>query len=185
MKIAILGWGSLVWDPDGLAFDDNWRLDGPRLPVEFARISNGGRLTLVLLKGVDPVTTLWTVSSCNQLTDAIENLKQREGTQTADKIGFVSVSSQEKRCEVVPSVAAVIDEWTRRHHFDATIWTDLSSNFKDKTGKAFNSNNVLAYLRELKDAASKNSREYIMKAPPQIRTQIRGCIEESLGWKST
>jgi len=52
MHIAILGWGSLLWDqrPE---FDDHhglWELDGPNLKIEFSRISQtrGGALTLVI-----------------------------------------------------------------------------------------------------------------------------------------
>ncbi len=50
MKIAILGWGSLLWQPKDLQFDKGigWSENGPMLPVEFARISKDGRLTLVI-----------------------------------------------------------------------------------------------------------------------------------------
>ena len=46
MKIAVLGWGSLIWDPKELDANNEWNNDGPFLPIEFARISNNGRLTL-------------------------------------------------------------------------------------------------------------------------------------------
>ena len=50
MKIAILGWGSLIWQPKDLKFDANigWKEKGPILPIEFARISKDGRLALVI-----------------------------------------------------------------------------------------------------------------------------------------
>ena len=48
MKIAILGWGSLVWNPRNLSIINSaWHPDGVLLPIEFARISRDGRLTLV------------------------------------------------------------------------------------------------------------------------------------------
>ena len=52
MKIAILGWGSLIWNPDKLDFDKDfgWDPDGPKLPIEFSRISSNGRLTLIIDK---------------------------------------------------------------------------------------------------------------------------------------
>ena len=52
MKIAILGWGSLLWQPKDLQFDKEigWSKNGPMLPIEFARISKDGRLTLVITK---------------------------------------------------------------------------------------------------------------------------------------
>lgn len=60
MKIAILGWDSLIWDPRSLKYDVNtgWLTDGPKLPIEFARISNDGRLTLVIKESVVEVQTL-------------------------------------------------------------------------------------------------------------------------------
>lgn len=39
-KIAVIGWGSLIWCPKGLKIRDKWKNDGPKLPIEFARISS-------------------------------------------------------------------------------------------------------------------------------------------------
>ena len=57
MKIACIGWGSLVWSPGVLRCKGEWQLDGPFLPLEFARTSKDGRLTLVLSKR--GLTALW------------------------------------------------------------------------------------------------------------------------------
>ena len=56
---AILAWGSLTWEPKDLNFikDVGWKNYGPTLPIEFARISNNGRLTLVISENGTPVTT--------------------------------------------------------------------------------------------------------------------------------
>lgn len=50
MKIAILGWGSLIWNPENLNYytEFGWSKNEPKLPIEFLRISNNGRLTLVI-----------------------------------------------------------------------------------------------------------------------------------------
>jgi hypothetical protein len=48
MKIAVLGWGSLLWEQGVLRLASRWRTDGPWLPIEFARLSDRGRLTLVI-----------------------------------------------------------------------------------------------------------------------------------------
>ena len=42
MKIAILAWGSLVWDLRTLAVDGDFQPTGPRLPIEFSRIPEMG-----------------------------------------------------------------------------------------------------------------------------------------------
>ena len=52
MKIAILGWGSLLWE-GGQEFErwhDAWHNDGPSLKLEFSRVSESrlGALTLVI-----------------------------------------------------------------------------------------------------------------------------------------
>ena len=48
MKIAILASGSLVWDHRDLAIAEEFQSNGPRLPIEFGRVSSDGRLTLVI-----------------------------------------------------------------------------------------------------------------------------------------
>ena len=51
MKIAILAWGSLLRSETMKI--GKWQIDGPFLPLELSRISNDGRLTLVIdSKGV-------------------------------------------------------------------------------------------------------------------------------------
>jgi hypothetical protein len=54
--------------------------DGPRVPVEFARQSNDGRLTLVIGDGFQYFPSLWARMASPDLEEAIENLRTREGT---------------------------------------------------------------------------------------------------------
>ena len=81
MKIAVLAWGSLVWDPRQLPYDGTWQRGGPILPIEFSRVARDARLTLV----VDPndghdVVTRFTMSRRTDLGDAVADLRDREGT---------------------------------------------------------------------------------------------------------
>ncbi len=73
MEIAVIGWGSLIWCPGSLRIKTKWRSEGPDLPIEFARISSDGRLTLVIhrLAGTAP---LLAISELETLTEARENL---------------------------------------------------------------------------------------------------------------
>jgi hypothetical protein len=83
MKIAILGWGSLIWNPYGLNFDKtiDWQTDRPILPIEFARISKDGRLTLVITENGTKVQTLYAVLTYKTLAKAISNLAIRESSR--------------------------------------------------------------------------------------------------------
>ena len=49
MSTAILGWGSLIWDPRDLQQHIGpWLKLGPVLPIESSRVSSGRWLTLVI-----------------------------------------------------------------------------------------------------------------------------------------
>ena len=51
MKIAILGWGSLLWDnqPEFDRWHESWQYDGPRLKLEFSRVSKSRLRALTLV----------------------------------------------------------------------------------------------------------------------------------------
>ncbi|MFZ5834983.1 MAG: hypothetical protein ACOY2B_06325 [Pseudomonadota bacterium] len=48
MKITVLAWGSLVWGRRELAIADDFKSNGPRLPIEFCRVSEDGRLMMMI-----------------------------------------------------------------------------------------------------------------------------------------
>ncbi len=182
MNIAILGWGSLIWNPKNLKVESRWYSEGPLLPIEFARISKDSRLTLVLCPDAKNVQTLWAYSSYKDLEHAIENLQKREETPDPQKIGYVSIPTDTRRCEVVPAIFNVIHIWATEKSIDAVIWTDLPQNFKEKTQMELNEENVIKYLRSLKGKKLSNAKKYIKKAPKQIATKLRRSIEMQLGW---
>lgn len=185
MKIAFLGWGSLIWNTRVLKIKDCWKTDGPFLPIEFARISNciskDGRLTLVLYPCASSVQTLWALSAYNDLDQAIENLACREQTSKGN-IGFACILDNSSRCKTVPNILPIIQCWAREKKLDAVVWTDLRSNFKEKKQKELNEDNVIEYLRNLKGETLRKAKTYICKAPKQIRTKIRHRITQEFGW---
>jgi hypothetical protein len=182
MKIVFLGWGSLIWDPRDFQRIGEWYGDGPRLPVEFARISKDERLTLVLYPNVDRVQVLWAYAEVNSLDQAVEDLRQREGTKQS-LIGFDSIKENKSRCQIVPEILNEIRGWATKKKLDAVVWTDLPSNFKEKRRKEFNENNVIEYLKSLQGEEQQKAREYIEKAPLQIMTKMRHIIKKELGWE--
>jgi len=190
MRIAILGWGSLIWDKRNLKIDkivgdsqyQGWYNTGPSLPIEFARISDDGRLTLVIKEGVQSVTTLYSISMCKDLDIAILNLATREGSCT-NKIGYYLKQGNKVYPEDFP-YKNILQIWIEQcNNIDAIVWTNLSIRFHDKTHQEFNDNNVIAYLSGLPIEKRGKAEEYIRKTPVQIQTPIRTAIERSeLRW---
>jgi len=179
MKIVVLGWGSLVWGPRNLRIDGEWHTDGPSLPIEFARVSKDKRLTLALFPKADKIQVLWAYMELDDLDGAISTLAAREET-SRERIGFVNIRNNRLNSKVAPENE--IKEWVKRKNIDAVIWTDLPSNFKEKTKQEFTDNNVIKYLENLPPEAKEKAKEYIKRTPPQVQTRMRKVIEERLGW---
>lgn len=178
-KIAVLGWGSLIWNPRNLSISSKWFKDGPHIPIEFARISNDDRLTVVVYPDAKRIRVLWAYMDYRRLEDAIKNLIKREET-IRKYIGYVDISTDKYRSNVVPEITTYITEWANKKNIDAVIWTDLYSNFEKVTGAKFNEENVIKYLKNLKPNAKKKATEYVKRAPFQIQTELRKIIEECL-----
>ena len=88
MKIAILAWGSVVWKPGSLKdhLENNAKFEqgGPELPIEFSRVSDDGRLTLVIDEEHGrKVTTFVATSSRSELLEARDDLMHREKNKGA------------------------------------------------------------------------------------------------------
>lgn len=183
MDIGILGWGSLIWDQRTLQAIDGWRLDGPPLAIEFARISNDGRLTLVIKPHFDLVTVLWTKSLNKDLEHTIQSLMNREGTTSKSDIGFLNFTNQTNSIKRnKESIIISLSKWNEKKKLDAIIWTDLGPNFSDKTGNQFTCENLIKYLTNLQISnpqAYEMAKKYILNAPEQIQTRFRSQLEKS------
>lgn len=179
--IVFLGWGSLIWKPGNLQLKGPWNDDGPFLPIEYARISRNGRLTLVLCSGVSDVQTLWAYSGHDGLSHSVDALAKRERTGPS-RIGYMSIPDNLDRCRAVPDVLPRIRSWAEQKGIDVVVWTDLPTNFEEKTGKVFSGEAVIEYLKSLKGETLQKARKYVEKTPPQIDTRIRRRIGHELGW---
>jgi hypothetical protein len=111
--IAWIGWGSLIWDSRNLDVDGNWRADGPVLPVEFARQSSNGRITLVIVQRFAPVPTLWSAFNSNNVAGAREALRQREDVFRSHADDFISCWRQREDSTSEPN--ATISAWVLQH----------------------------------------------------------------------
>jgi hypothetical protein len=182
VKIAVLGWGSLVWDPRELQTAAEFVADGPLMPIEFCRISADRRLTLVIDETFGAVCTTYSAPSALQSLDAaIENLRLREGMPNARAVGFVELASgaqSDVAMQRHPQAVATIAAWAPAHGYDAAIWTALEGNF-DEPGKGGEPFSVTAAIRRLETlegqdaAAFARALTYIRKAPAEVQTPVR------------
>lgn len=190
MKIAILAWGSLIWDPRNLMIDktqgnNGWYNDGPMLPIEFARISQDGRLTLVIVPGKAEIQTLYSISEYEDLNLAILDLSIREGCCTKTIGNYTKQDSiiSPSNIQFIRNIQNWIDQ---TNDIDAVIWTDLPKNlwYTDENNKKIQvqEDRIIEYLRGLSPEDQAKAEEYIRKAPSIVQTPIRDAIEVALGW---
>jgi hypothetical protein len=187
MNIAVIGWGSLIWCPGCLRIKTKWRSDGPRLPIEFARISRDGRLTLVILPGSDEQPTYWALSEFGRPEQAVENLAEREGTDLTHV--HCLTAGGDAACDVPPPVVERLRDWlAAKPDIDVAIWTGLPSNWREKRGCEFSPEDAVCYLRELESGRDRaattydRAREYVCNAPSHVQTPVRRAMQR-LGWR--
>ncbi|MCX6339455.1 MAG: hypothetical protein NTX71_06000 [Candidatus Aureabacteria bacterium] len=184
MEIAIIGWGSLVWDPRDLPREGTWQEGGPRLSIEFSRISCDARLTLVIDKSNgNVVPTMHVLSPRASLDDARDDLKKREGTSD-EKIGWVDITRGTSSPDTNPrqtDVHDVIRTWCQEHGYQAAVWTALDSNFKKETEREFSVEAAIAYLSGLPMNVRKKALKYIWNAPEFITTKVREAVKQRFG----
>ncbi|MGJ1335925.1 hypothetical protein [Sphingobacterium siyangense] len=182
MKIAILGWGSLIWQPKDLDFDKElgWNKEGPNLPVEFSRVSRDKRLTLVIDPVAKEIKTLYSISTHLILKKAISNLVEREGCKV-NGVGYYEKSNGTFSPDHF-GWKEQIKEWIYQTDIDAVIWTNLPKNFEDKNGRPHNTQNIVHYLESLSGDEKDSAEKYIRNTPSQIQTVVRAEIEKRLGW---
>lgn len=177
-RIAILGWGSLLWE-GGDNFDawhTAWQYDGPSLRLEFSRISKSrrGALTLVIdpQNGV-PITVAYCLSLRMSMAEAIDDLRLREKTTDAN-IGRVQRNAIGHGGDSFAVTS--IRGWGNERSMDGVIWTDLPSNFEQKTGRVFSVDAVRTYLLTLDTNGRAKARQYARCAPVFVQTPTRDII---------
>ena len=188
MTIAILSWGSLIWDPKELNYNKylGWVYDGPVLPIEFARISKDGRLTLVITENGTPNKTFYTFANQKQsFEETIENLRIREGKCNRKNIGYYKAETDEFHSEDF-KYKNEIRNWSKEKKIKNIIWTDLPEkwNYENDNNEtiSINPNERIDYLKSLVSDKKERAEEYIKKTPFQIKTKYRSIIEQKLNW---
>ena len=178
MKIAILGWGSLLWD-EYAEFDkehDDWQLEGPSLTLEFSRVSQtrNGALTLVLdVQNGKSCKVAYTFSKRKNPDDAICDLRCREGT-TLKNIGFYFADGSRKQSREDEALKS-IQGWVSKGKIDVVIWTDLANNFQEesKCKKPFSIEAALCHIQALDTQGKAKAAEYVWGNVPENVERLR------------
>ena len=144
--IAILGWGSLVWDPGALPIHRHWHNDGPFVRAEFLRQSSNGRLTLVLAEMSGPVRSLWATFDGIDLVRAREALCDREGIPAKNLNTSIGSWS---RGDPSPDCILEIDSWAASRGIESVVWTALRPKFNGRAGVCPSVDEAVAYLSAL------------------------------------
>jgi hypothetical protein len=183
MIIGCLGWGSLVWKPEGLPIRRYWFNDGPFLPIEFARQSKDDRITLVVVTGnsFPLVRSLWAVMSLTDLDQAREALRQREGIGK-EKIDNHIGTWRNNQANAEDEIHSRVGAWAKQVGIDAVIWTNLPPKFRGNDNQIPTQEEVVSHLAQLKGTKLDNAEQYIRMTPRQIDTDYRQYIESKLNW---
>ena len=177
-RIAILGWGSLLWDerPEFDETHDDWQPDGPILPLEFSRVSTSRQRALTLVIDTDngaDCRVAYAMSRRRSPEDAIADLRCREGT-VMKRMGFWFADGS-SRCD--PDVPDAIVPWAKDKGLDVVVWTGLCSNFMKKVGKEFTVKAAIEHLQGLPPEGKALAAAYVWRAPSFIRTELRVALE--------
>ncbi|HFC05315.1 MAG TPA: hypothetical protein ENJ55_06385 [Rhizobiales bacterium] len=183
MRIAIIGYGSLVWDLENLAphVRGNWQLGaGPAMPVEFSRISpkRKNALVLVIDETLDHRCKTSVMESNRQKVEhAITDLAARERCP-ADMIGYLTTDGTFHH----PMECAA--RWLEKSDYDAVLWTALPGNFTSELQKPFTHRNGREYLKSLSDLSIGEAWRYIEFAPEVTDTPFRRFLATDPFWQS-
>ncbi len=186
MSIAIIAYGSLIWDEECLAphIHGGWlRGEGPYLPVEFSRISpkRKGALVLVIDQTADPVPTSITLSRRSRLAEAARDLARRERAPE-EAIGIAEKGGLAFNCD--EETGQRVLSWLEAQDvFRAAVWTQLPANFEAETGRPFSFEAGIEWLRGLKEEALFEAWRYIHQAPKETDTPFRRHLATHPYWK--
>ena len=154
-------------------------MNGPILPVEFARISQDGRLTLVVLPGYEHQCKVsWITSQHLTVEDAVTNLAAREGINPEHATSSIHgvLATGDRLGNVLDEVADPVRTWMNTEpNLHASIWTGLGegTRWQEHGYDGFTVDNALDYLSGLRGDMRRSNAEYFAKALRSIRTPVQ------------
>lgn len=175
MKIACLGWGSLIWKPQQLPVAGEWHPDGPKLPIEFSRVGDGGELATAICLNAPLIQVYWAELRVETLPLAILALREREQIPASreDGVGILVLNGKP---------VGALAQWAAERALDAVIWTALPPRLHHQEGRIPSEDEALAYLDSLEGETRQHAQEYVNQVPKAFETPYRQAIRERLGW---
>ncbi len=186
-RYAIIGWGSLIWDLETLAprVRGGWSMgSGPRLPMEFTRVSPKRRRALVVCLDAEhgaECATNAIASARDRIDAAIADLARRERAPRAH-IGALCLASGHVQGSK-PAIAEAVRLWCEAGGWAGAVWTDLPSNFAEELGESFSIPRALAYLKTLTGESLDEAVRYIEQAPAATDTPLRRALAADRWWR--
>ena len=185
-KIAVIGFGSLLWDLDDLApkVSGEWKMyEGPILPLEFSLVSRKRHYALALVIDYGdgaPCPTCVIDSVRSEIGAAIVDLANRERMEPTN-IGFVDRNTGESHSHR-EETRNTLWNWIEDSNYDGAVWTDGERNFEALTGRAFSLQTAQDHLRSLQGMSLEEARRYIRNAPARVETPLRRALEGAPWW---
>ncbi|MFV0473859.1 MAG: hypothetical protein ACK5MQ_06585 [Pikeienuella sp.] len=188
-RIAVIGWGSLLWDLDDLApkVEPPWLMRaGPALPFEFSRISPKRKMGLALCLDPEhgaecPTHAIRSVRA--DIHAAAADLRARERAADIGMIGAFCARTGFRRARL-PAVGALFADWCAKTGAAGVVWTDLENNFKEMSGRDFSLTAAKDWLRGLNGDSLDEAVRYIENAPEATATPLRAALGAEGWWRA-
>ena len=188
MSIAIIAYGSLIWDEENLTehITGGWvRGKGPMLPVEFSRVSPKRKQALVLVvdeAALAPVPTSVTTSRRQSIHEAAHDLARRERAPV-EAIGMAELGARAVR-NCPAGVGRIVNGWLEaQEKYRAAVWTNLPGNFSQAAGEDFSHEAGLRWLKGLGPESLEEAWRYIILAPEETDTPFRRFLARDDWWR--
>lgn len=180
MRIACLGWGSLIWKPGVLPVVEPWRRDGPDLPIDFARESEGGELAAVICETAPMSRVMWALLNVDSIAVARELLRLREKIPSSRprSVGSYAKGMSVPRLPFAEDIAS----WACQQQLDGVVWTALPPRSLGMECRVPTLDEALHYFQQLPPAQRQHAELYVRSAPRFIATELRQVLSREWGW---
>ena len=169
--------------------DGPFRADGPRLPIEFSRVSHDGRVTLVIDEQAVAIPTWVVALDVDGLDAAVEALGRRERIGRARWPSWIGAQlhagTAGTRGDASEATRDAVSAWLPGSGYDGVVWTALPSRCPDGRFADPRTGELVDHLHALEGEARARAEEYIRRAPHTVRTERRAHFEAELGWTAS